>query len=41
MERYLAAEARLWRHHGLAPRARFVELARPLRAAWRGWATGS
>jgi pimeloyl-ACP methyl ester carboxylesterase len=29
MERYLAAEARLWQHCGLAPRERFVEIARP------------
>ncbi len=29
MERYLAAETRLWQHYGLSPRARFVELAWP------------
>jgi 2-hydroxy-6-oxonona-2,4-dienedioate hydrolase len=29
MERYLAAETRLWQHYGLAPRERFVEIARP------------
>jgi hypothetical protein len=29
IERYLAAETRLWQHYGLAPRDRFVEIARP------------
>ena len=29
MERYLAAETRLWQHYGLAPRERFVEITRP------------
>jgi pimeloyl-ACP methyl ester carboxylesterase len=29
MERYLTAETRLWQHYGLAPRERFVEIARP------------
>ena len=29
MERYLAAETRLWQHYGLVPRERFVEIARP------------
>ena len=29
MERYLAAETRLWQHYGLLPGERFVEIARP------------
>ncbi len=29
MERYLAAETRLWQHYGFVPRERFVEIARP------------
>ncbi len=29
IERYLAAETRLWQHYGLVPRERFVEIARP------------
>jgi hypothetical protein len=29
IERYLDAETRLWQHYGLAPRYRFVEIARP------------
>ena len=29
MERYLAAETRLWQHYGLEPRERYVEIARP------------
>ncbi len=29
MERYLAAETRLWQHYGLAPQERFVEITRP------------
>jgi 2-hydroxy-6-oxonona-2,4-dienedioate hydrolase len=29
MERYLAAETRLWQHYGLSPRERFVEIPRP------------
>jgi pimeloyl-ACP methyl ester carboxylesterase len=40
MERYLAAETRLWQHHGSTPRERFVELARP-RARLRVLEAGS
>jgi pimeloyl-ACP methyl ester carboxylesterase len=40
MERYLAAETRLWQHYGLAPRERFVEIARP-RARLRVLEAGS
>jgi 2-hydroxy-6-oxonona-2,4-dienedioate hydrolase len=40
MDRYLAAEARLWQHYGLAPRDRFVEIARP-RARLRVLEAGS
>jgi 2-hydroxy-6-oxonona-2,4-dienedioate hydrolase len=29
MERYIAAETRLWQHYGLLPRERLVEIARP------------
>jgi pimeloyl-ACP methyl ester carboxylesterase len=40
MERYLDAETRLWQHHGMAPRNRFVEIARP-RARLRVQEVGS
>ena len=40
IERYLDAETRLWQHYGLAPRNRFVEIARP-RARLRVQEVGS
>jgi len=40
MDRYLAAETRLWQHYRLAPRERFVDIARP-RARLRVLEAGS
>jgi pimeloyl-ACP methyl ester carboxylesterase len=40
LERYLDAEMRLWQHYGLAPRNRFVDIARP-RARLRVQEVGS
>ena len=40
IERYLDAETRLWQHYGLAPRNRFVDIARP-RARLRVQEVGS
>jgi pimeloyl-ACP methyl ester carboxylesterase len=40
MERYLAAETRLWQHYGSVPQERFVEIARP-RARLRVLEAGS